>query len=60
MLAFFGTWIYCWVAYGFLLGFGLGWLPALILAPIVGFLWPVIAFLLVLGSMGVIGILIFA
>lgn len=34
------AWAYCWYSYGFLLGFGLGWFPAMILAAICGFLWP--------------------
>jgi hypothetical protein len=40
------VWIYCAVTYGFLLGFGLGWIPALVLALLVVvatiFLWPLI------------------
>lgn len=44
---FLGAWGYCAVTYGFLLGFGLGWLPAAILAGMAGlavrFLWPVLA-----------------
>lgn len=46
VLTFFGSWVYCTAAYGFLFGFGLGWLPALILASIVGtalvLLWPLV------------------
>jgi hypothetical protein len=41
------VWIYCAVTYGFFLGFGLGWIPALILALLVAvatiFLWPLAA-----------------
>ena len=41
------VWIYCAVTYGFFLGFGLGWIPALILALLVVvatiFLWPLAA-----------------
>jgi hypothetical protein len=41
------VWIYCAVTYGFLLGFFLGWIPALILALLVVvatiFLWPLAA-----------------
>ena len=33
--AFFGSWFYCISHYGYLLGFGLGWLPSSILAGIV-------------------------
>lgn len=35
LAAFVGGWWYCTATYGFLLGFGLGWLPALILALLV-------------------------
>lgn len=46
VITFIGAWIGCTAKYGFLLGFGLGWLPSLILASIVGFiaglLWPLI------------------
>jgi hypothetical protein len=42
---FLAVWIYCAVTYGVLLGFSLGWIPALILALLVtvatNFLWPV-------------------
>jgi len=45
ILVFIGSWIYCIATYGFLLGVGLGWLPALITAAvsgaIIGFLWPI-------------------
>ena len=41
------VWIYCAATYGFFLGFGLGWIPALILALLVVvatiFLWPLAA-----------------
>ena len=37
------SWIYCVLEYGFLLGVGLGWLPSMIVAPIGGALWPLIA-----------------
>lgn len=46
-VTFLGAWGYCTSEYGFLFGFGLGWLPAAILAVIVGaltrFLWPLAA-----------------
>lgn len=38
LVAFFGAWIYCTSEYGFLWGFGFGWVPALILAVIVRYL----------------------
>jgi len=39
-LATFATaWAYCSIHYGFLFGFGLGWLPAGMLAAIVGAVW---------------------
>ena len=47
---FLAVWIYCAITYGFLLGFGLGWIPALILALLVAmatiFLWPLAAVVL--------------
>ena len=43
MLVFISAWIYCISEYGFLWGFGFGWLPAAILAAILAFLWPVVA-----------------
>ncbi len=49
--AFLGSWWYCATTYGYLLGFGLGWLPSIILAAIVFFafmfLWGPIALLIV-------------
>lgn len=42
-VVFLAAWLYCIVNYGFLLGFGLGWLPAAILATILSFLWPLVA-----------------
>ena len=46
LIAFFGSWFYCVSEYGYLFGFGLGWLPSLILAAIVfavvRYLWPII------------------
>lgn len=55
LITFVVTWIACTANYGFLLGFGLGWLPAMILGAIVGaavgLLWPLIALaLLGLGA----------
>ena len=40
MIVFFGAWIYCAMTYGFLFGFGIGWLPAAILATICCWFWP--------------------
>jgi len=36
-ITFIGTYIYCAATYGFLFGFGLGWLPSAILAAMVAF-----------------------
>jgi hypothetical protein len=41
-ITFIGCWIYAIVAYGFLLGVGLGWLPSAIVATIISFLWPLL------------------
>jgi hypothetical protein len=47
IIAFFGSWWYCAATYGYLFGFGLGWIPSFILAIIVfavlRWLWPLIA-----------------
>ncbi|CCO25531.1 protein of unknown function [Maridesulfovibrio hydrothermalis AM13 = DSM 14728] len=39
-LLFVGTWIYCVFSYGFLVGVSLGWIPSIIFASIVAYLWP--------------------
>ena len=38
LATFVAAWVYCTLHYGFLFGFGLGWLPASMLAAIVGVL----------------------
>lgn len=45
-ITFLGTWGFCIVNYGFLLGVGLGWHPAMIVAYVAGFLWPLLALIL--------------
>ena len=52
VLIFIGTWIYCIVSYGFLLGVGLGWLPALITAGVLCWFWP-------LYVLGIVALVIF-
>ena len=42
VITFVGSWVYCIVTYGFLLGVGLGWLPSIITAVIAGAVWPVL------------------
>lgn len=44
-ITFFSSWIYFTAQYGFLFGFGLGWVPSVILAFLLGVIWPVLAFL---------------
>ena len=41
-IIFVGCWIYCIATYGFLLGVGLGWLPAMITAYFTAWLWPLV------------------
>ena len=48
VLTFFICWIYAIASYGFFLGLGLGWIPSIVIAVIVGALWP-LAVLAVLG-----------
>ena len=49
IITFIASWIYCIVKYGFLLGVGLGWLPAIITAVVIGFAWPLVAIVIVGG-----------
>jgi len=42
VLVFIGCWIYCIASYGFLFGLGLGWLPGVITATLVSFVWPLL------------------
>jgi len=51
------AWVYCAATYGFLFGFGLGWLPSAILGGIVGFVM-LFAWRVVLGILGLLVILI--
>jgi hypothetical protein len=46
-LTFIISYIYCIAEYGFLFGFGLGWLPSMFLAAIVGALWPLVVIALI-------------
>ena len=48
-IVFVAIWGYCAAAYGFL-GFALGWMPAVIIAIILAFLWPLIVLILVVGG----------
>jgi hypothetical protein len=49
VITFIAAWIYCIVTYGFLLGVGLGWLPAIITAIVAGALWPLLGLIALLG-----------
>lgn len=54
LATFVTAWAYCSIHYGFLFGFGLGWLPAGMLAAIVGAVWWLVSPLavgLLLGSL---------
>lgn len=48
ILTFISSWIYAIVSYGWFLGIAFGWIPALIIAFISAFLWPLIALILIL------------
>jgi len=48
---FLATYVYAISAYGLLLGGGLGWFPAIIIAVVAGALWPVLAFATVMGAL---------
>jgi hypothetical protein len=53
-LLFLGVWGYCAYSYGFLFGFGLGWLPALIVSYIAWnitlIFWPLVLLVMVIAS----------
>lgn len=49
VISFIACWIYAIASWGFLLGVGLGWIPSLFIAVIAGFIWPLIALVLVVG-----------
>ena len=48
-ISFIACWIYAIASWGFLLGVGLGWIPSLFIAVIAGFIWPLLALVLVAG-----------
>ena len=48
VIIFIGCWIYSMFSFGFFLGLGLGWIPSIFIALIGGFLWPILAGILVL------------
>ena len=56
VLTFIISWIYCIGTYGFLMGGAIGWIPSIILAAIIGAIWP----LLLVGIVIIIIILIAA
>jgi len=43
VLTFIVSYIYAIATYGFLLGVSLGWIPALITAGFIAFIWPLLA-----------------
>jgi hypothetical protein len=55
-LAFIASWVYAAISWGFLLGVGLGWVPAIFIGIIAGFIWPLIVLALVL----IIGVIAFS
>ena len=58
-IAFCVIWLVCSLNYGFL-GFALGWMPAMILAPVIGVLWPLLGTLLAFAVLAVLLLVIFA
>ena len=41
-IAFLAIWFYSFIAWGFLIGLAIGWLPAMIGAVLFGALWPLV------------------
>ena len=58
VIAFIACWIYAIVSWGFLIGVGMGWIPSVFIALIAGFIWPLIALVLVVG-LCIIGFIIY-
>ncbi|MAZ30207.1 hypothetical protein CL655_02890 [bacterium] len=52
VLVFLGSWIYAIATYGWFLGIAFGWFPAMIIAFISAFIWPILA----LGLIGLIAL----
>ena len=52
VIVFFACWICAIASWGFLLGVGLGWIPSFFIAVIAGFIWPLLALILV-GAIGI-------
>jgi hypothetical protein len=55
IVIFGGVWIYAISQWGFLLGLGFGWIPALIAAYIGGFLWPLVVGVVAIYILFIIG-----
>jgi hypothetical protein len=49
LIAFVSSWIYAVATYGWFLGLGLGWIPSIFVAILIGLGWPLIAALIALG-----------
>ena len=48
ILIFAGTWIYAMGEWGFLWGIIFGWIPALIAGVVGGFIWPILAIIILI------------
>lgn len=48
-VSFVAAWIYSVLRYGWFLGIGLGWLPALCIGAVAGLLWPLLVVAVVLA-----------
>lgn len=51
IVTFFGSWWYCVDAYGYLFGFGLGWIPSALLAAIVLLVFAILWGPMILGAL---------
>ncbi len=49
VLTFLGIWIFAFIAWGFLIGLAIGWLPGIVAGVLMRWLWPLFA-LLILGA----------
>src|SRR3990170_346315 len=52
------SWIYAIVTYGLFLGVGLGWIPSVVIGFLVGFLWPLIALVIVAAIIAILVVIV--
>lgn len=56
VITFIACYAYCFMVGGFLLGGALGWIPSLMAATVIAFLWPLLLTLAVAGAGAIVAI----